>query len=74
MELIKNKYIVGSLKYYNYIIEIQQDFNNDVFEYWIYKENMSVKMLMFGIDSLNLETIQNNIENYIELYNELYLY
>ena len=74
MKLETNKNIVGSLRYYNYIIEIQQDNKNNIFEYWIYKEDTGIKMLMFGIDSINLEIIQNQIEDYIKLYNEQYVY
>ena len=74
MKLETNKNIVGSLRYYNYIIEIQQDNKNNIFEYWIYKEDIGIKMLMFGIDSINLEIIQNQIEDYIKLYNEQYIY
>lgn len=74
MKLEINKNIVGSLRYYNYIIEIQQDNENNIFEYWLYKEETGVKMLMFGIDSINLEIIQNQIEDYIKLYNEQYIY
>ena len=74
MKLETNKNIVGSLRYYNYIIEIQQDNENNIFEYWLYKEDTGIKMLMFGIDSINLEIIQNQIEDYIKLYNEQYIY
>lgn len=74
MKLETNKNIVGSLRYYNYIIEIQQDNENNIFEYWLYKEDMGIKMLMFGIDSINLEIIQNQIEDYIKVYNEQYIY
>lgn len=74
MKLETNKNIVGSLRYYNYIIEIQQDNENNIFEYWLYKEDTGIKMLMFGIDSINLEIIQNQIEDYIKLYNEQYVY
>lgn len=74
MKLETSKKQVGVLKYYNYYIDIIQNDDDSTFEFWIYKETLGVKMFCIGITELNMEIIPNNIENWIKLYNETYVY
>lgn len=72
MKLETSKKQVGVLSYYNYYIDIIQD--DGCYEFWLYKEHASVKMFCIGLTDLKIEIIQNQIENWIELYNKSYVY
>ena len=72
MKLETTKKQVGVLRYYNYYIDIIQD--EQAYEFWLYKQDESVKMFCLGLTELNFEIIENNIENWIEQYNKTYVY
>lgn len=75
MKIETSKKLVGVLKYYNYNIDIIQDFDNyDCFEFWLYKEDETIKMYCLGLLELDLEVIKNNIEKWIKEYNEQFIY
>lgn len=74
MKLETSKKQVGVLKYYNYYIDIIQDDEEQIFEFWLYKKDYGVKMHCVGIKELDFEIIENNIEDWIDVYNKTYVY
>ena len=72
MKLETNKKQVGVLTYYDYYIDIIQD--DHTYEFWLYKKDYVVKMQCIGLTELDFDIIPNNIENWIGLYNEQYVY
>lgn len=74
MKLETTKKQVGVLTYYDYYIDIIQDDDEQTYDFWLYKKDYGVKMHCIGLTELDFDIIPNNIENWIVLYNEQYVY
>lgn len=72
MKIETTKKQVGVLRYNDYLLDIIQDNEQNIYEFWLYKDDYGVKMHCIGIEDLNLEIIQNNINKWIDFYNNNY--
>ena len=77
----KAKYITTTTYQYNddYLIDIVKNDNECTYEAWLYHICNGIKELMFGMssetntDDMFLDFVKENVESFIEQYDETYM-